>query len=63
MILDTSARTLSRAIIKNIRQESTVFSDDAGGYKNLKGYWHSWVQHSSDEYVRDKTTTNGIESR
>lgn len=62
VIPDTTANTLCSAISENVELGSTIFSDDARGYKSLKGFWHSWVQHSIGEYVRDEVTTNAIES-
>lgn len=62
VIPDTTAKSLHGAIWKCVEPEAAVYSDDARGYSGLAGYWHSWVCHGRGEYVRDETSTNGIES-
>ncbi len=46
----------------NIQAESTVHTDEARYYSELKkDYTHETVSHKNDEYVRGNVTTNGIE--
>ncbi len=63
-ISGTDAATLNREIRNNIIAGSTVYTDDHGGYRNVKksGYKHESVNHSAGEYVRGNVSTNGIES-
>lgn len=56
---------LSAFIADNIDdEESTIYTDAAGGYKNLskKGFKHEVVDHSADEWVRADVHTNTVES-
>ena len=55
-------KALQGFIHSNIKQGSTVYTDDAGGYTGLKGYNHSKVNHSAKQYVNGDAHTNGIES-
>lgn len=61
---DTYGETLQKLIQDNVEPGSTVWTDEAPGYKAIKdlGYVHEWVTHSTGEYVRDMVTTNGVES-
>lgn len=46
----------------NIQAESTVHTDEARYYSELKNeYTHETVSHKDDEYVRGNVTTNSIE--
>ncbi len=60
----TDTDTLNQEILANIEPGSTVYTDDHGGYRNVKnvGYKHQSVNHSAGEYVRGNVSTNGIES-
>ncbi len=63
-IARTDTATLNQEIRNNIVAGSTVYTDDHGGYRNVKkaGYKHESVNHSAGEYVRGNVSTNGIES-
>ena len=63
-VSSTSKKTLQGEIAKNVKQGSTVCSDDHGSYIGLKklNYNHETVKHSIGEYVVGNTHTNGIES-
>lgn len=62
-IPDTTARTLSPEILRNVERDSTVYSDDHGGYHQVnKWYSHATVNHSSWQFADGDITTNGIES-
>lgn len=64
VVKDTGAETLHRIIEQNVLQNSAVFSDDHLSYNGLdkKGYKHSVVKHSVNEYVNGMAHTNGMES-
>ena len=51
VIPDPTSDSLTKSVEMAVEEGSTVFSDDALGYKKLRGYWHAWIQHSSGEYV------------
>ena len=55
-------RTLQGFIAVHVAEGSTVYTDNFGSYKGLKGYDHATVNHSVGEYVREQAHTNGIES-
>ena len=58
------ADTLLEHVLTHVKPGSTVWSDGAAAYQELKdyGYDHEWVNHTTHEYVRGMVTTNGIES-
>ena len=58
------AETLQDAVLDHVASGSTVYTDEAQGYKALAdyGYIHEFISHGTGEYVRDMVTTNGIES-
>ena len=62
VIASTDAATLQSFIQKHVREGSAVYTDEHGGYRNLKGFKHEAVNHSIGEYVRGMAHTNGIES-
>lgn len=54
--------TLQNAILSNIKYGSTVYTDDAVGYDKLHSrFVHDVVNHS-EEYVRGRVHTNGLEN-
>jgi transposase-like protein len=63
-VIDSTDSSELLAVIKaHIEPGSTVVTDEASGYKNVRRtYVHRTVNHSKDEYVRDGYTTNGVES-
>ncbi len=56
--------TLLSQIQANIKQGSTIHSDELAAYKNIPkfGYAHESVLHSKYEYARGDCTTNHIEN-
>jgi len=57
------ARVLQPIIAKNVKQDSTIYSDGAQVYKALPsmGYDHDSVTHSAKEYARKGVHVNTIE--
>jgi hypothetical protein len=62
-VISTGARAMQQLAFQNIKQGTTIHTDEWPGYSRLKyNYAHQSVNHSKDEYYRDGVTTNGIES-
>ncbi len=59
---EVDAFTIRPAINTYVEAGSTIHTDESPVYKNLHGFTHDTVNHSTGEYVRDDVTTNGIES-
>lgn len=59
---DTTARTLHAIIDNRVAKGATLYTDDHGSYRGVKGRKHEAVKHSVGEYVRGKAHTNGVES-
>ncbi len=54
---------LSDTVIWNVKEGSTINTDENHGYRPLDDlYKHETVNHHSKEYVRGNVTTNSIES-
>jgi len=50
-------------ILFAIEKGATIYTDEFTGYKNLhRWYNHESINHNKGEYVREKVTTNSIES-
>lgn len=64
--VSTNAKTttITDFILKNVRINSTIYTDEWQGYKGLAkaGYTHRFVKHKRKEYARDGVTTNGNEN-
>ncbi len=59
----TDAERLTEFVSQAVAPESTVYTDEHQGYRNLYvDFSHETVNHSAKEYVRDQAHTNGIES-
>ena len=58
----TDKETLQGFITQNVKQGSTVYTDEHRSYNGLQGYDHETVKHSAKEYVNGMAHTNGIES-
>ena len=58
----TDRQTLHGFIHKKVKVGSTVYTDESHSYKDMQGYDHHYVTHSTGEYVRGQAHTNGIES-
>lgn len=57
-----SSKDLHVAVLKSVAHGATLYTDDFPGYRGLKNYRHSSVNHSGGEYVKGKAHTNNIES-
>ena len=59
----TDMDTLDGFVADNVKDGSTVFTDEHRGYSRLSDFYtHQTVRHSVGEYVNGMTHTNGIES-
>ena len=63
VIGDTRSGTLRRAVEQNVAKGSKVYTDEWGGYNDLRhDYDHQRVSHRKGEYARGEVTTNAVES-
>ena len=60
VVPDTKSKTLIRFIMKYVRPNTKIYTDDALTYHVLPN--HESVKHSVGEYVKGKAHTNGVES-
>src|ERR1051325_5255440 len=62
--IPTSSRKVLTSKIKDYVSEEVrlVVTDEAPAYKNLKGYAHGTVHHTSLEFVRGEVHTNTVEN-
>lgn len=60
---DLKQSTLLPILRENIAKEATVYTDEAGQYKNLGNEFahHDFTSHGANEYVRGDVHTNTIE--
>jgi len=60
---DVSQYTLEPIVLENVAAGSTISTDEAGAYRDLKrsGYKHGAVNHSIEEYVRGIHHVNTLE--
>ena len=63
-LASTNAECLQTAIQANVEVGSTLFTDEHSGYVGLNElfYQHHTVNHTTGEYSRGVSSTNGIES-
>ena len=56
--------TLQNFIVRNTKEGTMVFTDEATGYKGIdkRGYKHKAVKHKEKKFVDGMAHTNGIES-
>lgn len=60
---DAKKDTISPIIYKNVKEDSTVITDEFKGYARLQMYYnHSTVNHSLKQYVSNMSHTNNIEN-
>ena len=59
---DTTRETLHSAIEAHVEPGSTIYTDEAVAYTGMVKYSHATVRHSAGEYVRGRSSTNGVES-
>ena len=61
-VKDTTTASLSKEIIKNVKQGATLYTDEYTSYKSLQRiYDHQFVKHSGNQYVQGRVHTNTIE--
>jgi transposase-like protein len=62
VVPDTKRETLQNLVLNNIRRGSIVYSDEVVAYDKLRdNFVHEVVNHS-EEYVRGRVHTNGLEN-
>ena len=62
-VAEATSNTLHGQLLEDVKEGSTVYSDEHKGYEGLDLFFeHETVKHSVGEYVKDKAHTNGIES-
>jgi transposase-like protein len=63
VIPNVARKTLEAHIIKHVKRDATVTTDELASYKRLwmYGYDHQSVNHAAKEYVREDRHTNTIE--
>ena len=62
VVPNTKRETLQNLVLNNIRRGSTVYSDEVVAYDKLRdNFVHEVVNHS-EEYVRGRVHTNGLEN-
>ena len=62
VVESTDGPTLRGFVYRRTEPGAHVFTDEALGYKGLKGVDHKAVKHSVGEYVDGQAHTNGLES-
>ena len=62
VVQNTDGKTLQGFVKDTTEPKSTLYTDEASAYENIKGFEHEAVTHSRGEYVRGEVHTNGIES-
>ena len=61
-VSDTTYNTLSKEIIKNVKEGAKLYTDEWPSYKKMKRvYDHKVVKHSRKQYVKGRVHTNTIE--
>ncbi|GAA0733852.1 IS1595 family transposase [Aquimarina litoralis] len=59
---NTTYETLSKEIIKNVKEGAKLYTDDYLSYRKMRRvYDHSVVKHHKNEYVKGRIHTNTIE--
>lgn len=61
VVQHTDASTLQGFVAEHVDPSATVYTDESRAYNSLP-FSHETVRHSTHEYVRGATHTNGIES-
>ncbi len=62
IVPNTSRQTLQNQILKHVADDSNVYTDEAGSYKNLPSqYVHEVVNHAQ-QYVRGRVHANSLEN-
>jgi transposase-like protein len=59
---NVKSETLTREVVKNVKDSATLYTDEWLGYNGLKRiYDHSIVKHNQGQYVNGRVHTNTIE--
>ena len=62
VVPDVQAETLTKEILKSVKQSANIYTDEWLGYKNISQYYnHSIVNHGAKEFVNGKAYTNNME--
>jgi len=62
IVPDVQADTLTKEILKTVKQTANIYTDEWLGYKEIHKYYnHSIVNHSAKEFVNGESYTNNIE--
>ena len=61
-ISGTDRKTISGEVRRNVKQGSTIYTDEHRGYDGMGEYTRKAVRHSAGEFVNGQASTNGIES-
>ena len=62
IVTDVQSETLTKEVLKSIKQSANVYTDEWLGYKNISKYYkHYVVNHSSQEFVNANAYTNTLE--
>ena len=62
IVADVQSETLTKEVLKSIKQSANVYTDEWLGYKNISKYYkHYVVNHSSQEFVNANAYTNTLE--
>lgn len=63
VIPNTQQKTLEPIIRANVKEGSTIYSDDWYRHSNLfQSFNHQWVNHSAKQYTKGDISVNAIES-
>ena len=62
VVENTEKSTLQGFVEDNVKQGSTVYTDEATAYQGIVDFEHKSVKHSVGEFVKGMASTNGIES-
>ncbi|CAG8852327.1 8580_t:CDS:1, partial [Racocetra persica] len=63
VVPNTQRKTLEKVIRENIKEGSTVNTDEYKAYNNLhKWFKHRRINHSAKQYAKGDTSVNAIES-
>jgi hypothetical protein len=58
----TSNPILTKYVYAHVEPGSTLYTDAHKGYSSLAGQYHHPIVDHSEEYVRGRVTTNGLEN-
>ena len=62
IVTDVQSKSLTKEVLKSIKQSANVYTDEWLGYKNISKYYkHYVVNHSSQEFVNANAYTNTLE--